>query len=155
MEATPHRGSKSNIPCCALLARVVRVVRATFASDSRMWRASGENPAWIWRIFHANVTRNICVRSASCSSRIMQMLRAPAAQGMLLLDPSVYVVPLYICIVHKILYWCDSAWGRPLVGVENLQDFNMTVFHEFELTICERLDSKTVSSGASDHGQRM
>jgi hypothetical protein len=32
-------------------------------------------------------------------------------------------------IVHKILYWCDSAWGRPLVGVENLQDFNMTVFH--------------------------
>jgi hypothetical protein len=32
-------------------------------------------------------------------------------------------------IVHKILYWCDSAWGRPLVRVENLQDFNMTVFH--------------------------
>jgi hypothetical protein len=30
---------------------------------------------------------------------------------------------------HKILYWCDSAWGRPLVGDENLQDFNMTVFH--------------------------
>jgi hypothetical protein len=34
-----------------------------------------------------------------------------------------YFTFLYICFVHKILYWCDSAWGRPLVvGVENLQD---------------------------------
>jgi hypothetical protein len=32
-------------------------------------------------------------------------------------------------IVHKILYWCDSAWGKPLVGVENFQDFNIIDFH--------------------------
>jgi hypothetical protein len=35
-----YRGSKSNISSCALL---VRQVRATFASDSRMWRASCVN----------------------------------------------------------------------------------------------------------------
>jgi hypothetical protein len=46
--------SKINIPCYALR---VRQVHATFASDSRMWwRASGVNPAWIWRTCHANVT---------------------------------------------------------------------------------------------------
>jgi hypothetical protein len=37
-----HEGSKSNIPCCALLARQMH---ATFASDSQMWRASGVNLA--------------------------------------------------------------------------------------------------------------
>jgi hypothetical protein len=37
-------GSKSNIPCCTFPAPQVR---ATFASDSRMWRA---HPVWIWRI---------------------------------------------------------------------------------------------------------
>jgi hypothetical protein len=57
--------SNSNIPCCELLAQQVR---ATFASDSRMWRA---HLAWIWRInvCHANVTRTIRVRCASCSPR--------------------------------------------------------------------------------------
>jgi hypothetical protein len=44
-------GSKSNIPCCALL---VRQVRATFASDSWMWRA---HQAWIWHIGHSNIIR--------------------------------------------------------------------------------------------------
>jgi hypothetical protein len=44
-------GSKSNIPCCALLS--ARQVRATFASDSRMWRA---HPTWIW-----------CILSRKCS----------------------------------------------------------------------------------------
>jgi hypothetical protein len=44
------QGSKGNIPCCALL---VRQVRTTFASDSRMWRA---HPAWIWRLIcHASL----------------------------------------------------------------------------------------------------
>jgi hypothetical protein len=37
-------GSKSNIPCCALLARRVRAT----LSDSRMWRC-GANPAWMTR----------------------------------------------------------------------------------------------------------
>jgi hypothetical protein len=45
-----------NIPWCALL---VRQVRATFASDWRMWRA---HPAWI-------CTPKIRVRCASCSLR--------------------------------------------------------------------------------------
>jgi hypothetical protein len=38
IQITYTKGSKRNIPCCALLARQVH---ATFASDSRMWRASG------------------------------------------------------------------------------------------------------------------
>jgi hypothetical protein len=32
-------------------------------------------------VCHANVTRKMCVRCASCSPRIMQILRAPAARG--------------------------------------------------------------------------
>jgi hypothetical protein len=80
-------GSKSYIPCCALL---VRQVRATFASDSQMWHASGLNLAHS----QADVTRKICVRCASCSpvhhANVARTCRARSAQqGMLLLDPSV------------------------------------------------------------------
>jgi hypothetical protein len=60
----PTERSKSNIPCCALLARQVH---ATFAPVGLwMWRA---HPAWIWRICHANVTRKIRLWYALCSSR--------------------------------------------------------------------------------------
>jgi hypothetical protein len=62
-------GSKSNILCCALLAQQVH---ATFASDSRMWRASSVNAT--------SFTSKICVRCASCSSSFVQMSGAPAAR---------------------------------------------------------------------------
>jgi hypothetical protein len=42
------------------------------------------------------------------------------------------------CVIYSPGFFCKiliyvSAWGRPLVGVENLQDFNMTVFHWYIL----------------------
>jgi hypothetical protein len=50
------RGSKSNIPCCALIARQVR---ATFAWLRATWRRS-----------YANFARSICVTYAPDSRRI-------------------------------------------------------------------------------------
>jgi hypothetical protein len=47
-------------------------------------RQSGVNPAWIWRICHANVTRKFRVRCASCSPRM-----CTSCKWMLLLDPYV------------------------------------------------------------------
>jgi hypothetical protein len=68
-----YRGVQNNITCCELFARQVR---ATFASDSRMWRA---HPAWIGRICHANVTRKIRVWCASCSphANVARCARSP------------------------------------------------------------------------------
>jgi hypothetical protein len=50
--------SKSNIPCCAHLARQVH---EAFASYSRMWRA---HPAWIRRESGANVTQMLRAKFA-------------------------------------------------------------------------------------------
>jgi hypothetical protein len=50
-------GSKSNIPCCALL--LARQVHAIFASDSRMWRASGVNLAHMSRKWYAQNSRHV------------------------------------------------------------------------------------------------
>jgi hypothetical protein len=85
-EVVCTEGSKSNVPCCALLAQHVH---ATFASDSRMWRASSVNLAHMLRK---------CA-SCTCSPRIMRMLRTRSAQqGMLLLDPSVVLgIRLGVC----------------------------------------------------------
>jgi hypothetical protein len=64
-------GSKTNIPCGVLLARQVR---ATFASDSRMTRASGVNLATesIWRMLRAKFAYDV----RHVPAYIMQMLRA-------------------------------------------------------------------------------
>jgi hypothetical protein len=67
-------------------------VRATLALDSRMWRASGVNPAHMSRKCNAQKFRTMCVMEPAY---IMQMTvprtcRARSAQhGMLLLDSSV------------------------------------------------------------------
>jgi hypothetical protein len=69
--------SKSNIPCCALLARKVRT---TFAWCTRA----------TWRTSYANLARNICVTYAPYSRRMRAHCRTRSAQqGMLPLDPSV------------------------------------------------------------------
>jgi hypothetical protein len=85
--ASYTQGSKSNIPCCALLPRQVR---ATFASDSRMWRV---NPAWIWRICHAMLCGKFAydVRHVARVHHANVARTCRAQQGMLLLDPSVYI----------------------------------------------------------------
>jgi hypothetical protein len=51
-----YMGSKSNILCYALLTRQER---ATFASDSRMWRASGVNLAHIMQMLRAKLAYDV------------------------------------------------------------------------------------------------
>jgi hypothetical protein len=73
------------------VARSARQVRATFVSDSRMWRASGVNLAHMPRkCLRVNF---VCDVSPSCSPRIMQMLRAPPARGVR--NTVCYSVPWY------------------------------------------------------------
>jgi hypothetical protein len=49
----PTEGSKSNIPYCALLER--QGIHATFASDSRMWRASCVKLALVTQMLRAKL----------------------------------------------------------------------------------------------------
>jgi hypothetical protein len=72
-------------------------VRATFASDSRMWRA---HPAWIWR--------NICVRCASCNPRVHHANVArtcgarSAQQGMLFTFGPLYTIKgIYLYLLNQ------------------------------------------------------
>jgi hypothetical protein len=83
------KGSKSNIPCCALL---VRQMRAKFAWC--MWTT--------WRASYVNFAGNICVTNApdsrchireSDANVARHQCRARSAQqGMLLLSPSVAII---------------------------------------------------------------
>jgi hypothetical protein len=105
-------GSKSNIPCCALLARQVR---ATFASDY----SSGVNLAHILHyVCHANGTPKIRVYDASCtcSPRIQHHANdastCRAQKGMLLLAP--------LCKVFSIRLggaWRNYTWQVHIVQV--------------------------------------
>jgi hypothetical protein len=99
-----REGSKSDIPSCAL----VRRVRVTLASDSRMWRA---HPAWICR--HVNVTRKIRVRCASCSLRTSWKWCAhlPRDKGCYFWPPLyLYLVSIaYLILMKRKLYHCTSS----------------------------------------------
>jgi hypothetical protein len=75
---------------------LARQVRATFASDSRLWRESGVNLAHMSRKCYAQTSRTMCVMLPAF---IMQMLRAHSAAE-LLLDPSV------------VRYWLRNLWRR-------------------------------------------
>jgi hypothetical protein len=96
----------------------MRQVRATFASDSRMW---GVNPAWIWRICHANVRRVARVSSKCCALL--------AQQGMLLLDPSVRVKKAWIVTFSRTeRVNVFLTFGKRIVTevqINNLKDSNL------------------------------
>jgi hypothetical protein len=89
--AGAREGSKSNISCCALLARRVRATFAWYTRDTS----------------YANFARNICVTYAPDSRRIHAShprirrkccANLPSAQqGMLLFDPSVGLSETNIC----------------------------------------------------------
>jgi hypothetical protein len=72
-------------------------VHVIFASDSRMWRASGVNLAHMSGKCYAQNVHTMCVMSPAY---IMQMLRAPAARGAG--NKGCYVwTPLYSCFSFK------------------------------------------------------
>jgi hypothetical protein len=95
-------GSKSNIPCCALLARQVR---ATVPSDSRIWRASGTYVTQMLRAKFTYDVRHVARASCKCCAHLPREERA-TRDGPLCASLMKGKINCETMIYHSLMVYC-------------------------------------------------